>query len=137
MGKNKFSKIDRSYWRSKKLSNGQTAVMFFSRQCGAGEMYDVGFVVGKNRKQCMSWYKGGTSFLDGKMSGNNTNVIELYRFATSTLKDFEEFISSIKSNITIRIEGADDRRFNLYKRVLTKKEFGYDIGYDVLIKKLK
>lgn len=122
------------YWRSKKLSSGQTAVMFFSNY---GKRYEVGFAIGKNRKQCMSWYEGETEFLQGKISGKGTNAFEVYSFAKSTLKSFEKFIFDLKGETTIIVDWEEDRRGKIYIKALTRKDMRYVRIGSRLIKKIK
>lgn len=119
------------YWKAKKLSNGQTAMMLFTRYYNE---YEVGFVIGKNRKQCMSWYVGDTKYLNGAISGKDTNVIEVYSFAKSTLKSFEKFIFKLKGRTRIRITWEEKRRGEVYTKALTRKDMGYTPVYRGLVK---
>lgn len=110
------------YYSSKKLSNGQTIVMLFSAYAvnGSGTFYNVGLAIGKNRKQCLSWYEHKTKYLSGNETGKSTNVKEVLDFCLNILKEFEEYLVSQNKNSCIVIEGADRRRLEVYRKALKK-----------------
>ena len=110
------------YYSSKKLSTGQTIVMLFSVYDvnGSGTFYNVGLAIGKNRKQCLSWYDHKTKYLSGRETGKSTNVKEVLDFCLNILKEFEEYLVSQNKNSCIVIEGADRRRLEVYRKALKK-----------------
>ncbi len=110
------------YYSSKKLSNGQAIVMLFSAYAvnGSGTFYNVGLAIGKNRKQCLSWYDHKTKYLSGHETGKSTNVKEVLDFCLNILKEFEEYLVSQNKNSCIVIEGADRRRLEVYRKALKK-----------------
>lgn len=113
---------DGTYWASKKLKNGQTAMMLFSLDYGWDKKpyYNVGFVVANNRKQCMRWYNGEVNSIGYRETGKGTNPKELVQFGIETLKEFIEFMQSIKRHGEIWIEPADKKRMEAYKKILAK-----------------
>lgn len=134
-----FKKLNGTYYKSTRLSNGQSVVMFFSRREDEGkDVFDIGLVVGKNRKQCMSWFFGETTFLDGRVTGKQTNPKEIYNFAIDSLVRFQEYIVGIKGSAILVVGASDGRRFKIYKKILTKELFGFKEHHQTytLIKKL-
>lgn len=113
---------DGTYWASKKLKNGQTAMMLFSGDIGwDGKLYyNVGFVVANNRKQCMRWYNGEVNSIGHRETGKGTNPKELIEFGVETLHEFINFMESIKRKGQLYIEPADKRRMEAYKKILAK-----------------
>lgn len=133
---------DRYYYISKKLTTGQVITMYFAKYNGdlldSVENYHVGLVIAKSRKQCDSWYMLKSNYIGLDLKGNGSGF-ETYVFARDSLKCFEEYITKKMHprKIKIVITGADERRFQVYKNVLTNSRFNYvEDGWQELVKVL-
>lgn len=130
------------YYISSKLKSGQVITMFFSKYNGDLfdniESYYIGLVIGKSRKQCCSWYKSESNYIGLELKGNGSGF-ETYVFARNSLRYFEDYIAKkmYPRKIKMVITGADERRFQVYKNVLTSNRFNYvDDGWQALVKVL-
>jgi len=128
----KWDKNKHRYVLSKKLKNGQTAVLIFN-ECMRNVLfesylYTVGYGVGKSRKQVLDWYEGENFFLSDKVNGKESSIEGLFW----AKKEILNFVSHRK-HAFIEITGSDKRRYNAYKRALLGK--GFEQGYqDALIR---
>lgn len=119
------------YWNSVNIDNKSAMIAFYEyhpRQedidKGIVRVYHLGFGVGNNRKQVSEWMFNGKQYINNKITG--TDSIKFLIWAKNQILEFEEFIKG-KYNvgkIKIVIEGLDNKRFNVYKKGMTK--FGYE-----------
>lgn len=114
-----FNKIDGVYWKSFVITKKQSVVMFFEKMKDNTDnpYYNIGLAIGKNRKQCLSWYFDNGNYLDNKISGKS-NPFEVKKFAMDTLQEFEQFLFNRKEYVYIIVGAADERRQKLYNKVL-------------------
>ena len=113
------------YYSSKRLSNGQSVLILFDRvQTDDSIEYYVGLAIAKNRKQAFNWYFENSSYLQGKETGKCG--LEGLVFAKQQLELFEDFIKNNfhygRKNV-IMVGWEDNRRKNVYQKVLTKRGY--------------
>jgi len=119
------------YWNSTNIDNKSAMIAFYEYQPrqedvdkGIVRVYHLGFGVGNNRKQVSEWMFNGKQYIHRKITG--TSSIKFLIWAKNQILEFEDFIKK-KYNvgkIKIVIEGLDGKRFNAYKKGMSK--FGYD-----------
>ncbi|WP_323709451.1 hypothetical protein [Mammaliicoccus sciuri] len=133
---------DGYYYISNKLKTGQVITMYFSKENGdlfdSVESYYVGLVIGKSRKQCDSWFMSKSNYIGLELKGSGSGF-DTYAFARDSLRFFEEYISKklYPRKIKIVVTGADERRFQAYKNVLTSTRFNYvEDSWEALVKVL-
>lgn len=138
----KKNNVDGYYYISNKLKSGQVITMYFSKENGdlfdSVESYYVGLVIGKSRKQCDSWFMSKSNYIGLELKGNGSGF-DTYAFARNSLRFFEEYISKklYPRKIKIVVTGADERRFQAYKNVLTNTRFNYvEDSWQALVKVL-
>ena len=117
------------YWCSYTINNKSCLIVFYENKTynditnKRNVIYDVGFAVGKNRKQCFSFLLDESDFLENKISGNGN--LSYLIFAYKAIIAFEKFIvnESKGDNVVICVSGMDERRYKVYEYYL--KKIGY------------
>jgi hypothetical protein len=115
-----------TYYYSAQLGS-QSAILAFNILTSSEDHEDwsIGMAIARTRKQALHWYLGESKIIDNQETGKD--LFALYVWAKNILPQIEKDILSLSApekRISIIIQGADKRRFNVYKRVLTK--FGYE-----------
>lgn len=120
-------KYDDGYYNTKKLSNGQTAaIFFFKEKLKRCTEYSIAFAIANKKKHITQWVLGERDILSDKETGNCG--LEGLIWAKKQLVEFEKFIKENKNgNVVISIYWTDNRRRNVYEKVL--KKLGYQINY--------
>lgn len=129
----KYNKKEKFYWASMS-KNGKSAVMIFFDDGHLPFSYSdptevhvfyAGFGVGTSRKQVMDWLIGDSNFIDSKITGNGS-VSYLY-FARDALRAFTRYIRVHlpPDRYVIIVQGADKRRFRIYRKYLEKHGYVY------------
>lgn len=127
----KFSKVNKNYWVSKKLSNGQSIVLAFNydKEVTDETYYVLTMAIAKKRKLALEWclyneYETVGTYFDSQSStGIGVNVFEARNFLISAINEFKDLELKKHGRVNIHVEGRNDRLFNIYSRVLTKHGF--------------
>jgi hypothetical protein len=130
----KYNEDNKFYWYSANIDNKSCVIAFIEDkgEKDINKIYSVAFGIGSNRKQVLNWMFNENHFIDNKITGSGN--IKYLIFAKNMLIEFEKFIKSKKPSekIIIKVEGADKRRFNVYRKVLVK--YGYNESWSKLLK---
>lgn len=103
------------YYDSIRLSNGQCACIFFYKGKNEGnyEIYEVGFAIGRTRKQIFNTFIYESDFLKNKETGRCG--LEGLVWAKSKLLEFEGWIKNKTTHpVKIYVGWADERRKKAY-----------------------
>jgi len=116
------------YYNTHKMTNGQTASIFFLEDdLKRGLEYSVVFAISAKKKYIKEWLMGKRDILTNESTGKCG--VEGLLWAKRQLIEFEEFIKkrNYHNEITICIYWSDSRRRNVYTHTLGK--IGYGVNY--------
>lgn len=116
------------FYNTYKMTNGQTASIFFlEHDLKRGVEYSVVFVISTKKKHIKEWLMGERDILTNENTGKCG--IEGLLWAKKQLTAFEEFVQrrNFHNEITICIYWSDNRRRNVYAHTLGK--IGYEVNY--------
>lgn len=125
----RFDGFSYGYFKTCKLKNNQTATIFFIRkELKRGTEYHVVFAISNKKKYIKQWILGERDTLTNKETGKCG--LDGLIWAKEQIIEFEDYINieTYKpKDITICVTWTDNRRRNIYVRVLGK--LGYKINY--------
>lgn len=135
--------IIHGFYKSKKLSNGQTAMIVFEEQIRTTKKieYSIIFAISNKKKNIIKWLEGKDDCLSDKSTGKCG--IEGLIWAKQQIIDFEKFINErlkyYNQDIILYVWWTDNKRRNVYEKALGK--IGYKIAFrycsKCLIKKIR
>jgi hypothetical protein len=127
------------YYDNTKLSNGQTAAIFFFDNCDINHNeFSVSFIIANKKKDINGWLHGEKDLMNNQQTGKCG--LEGLIWAKKKLLEFEAFIneSVFYKNSIMVIYWTNNKRRDVYEKALSK--IGYYItyrnSYKCLVKKL-
>jgi len=117
------NKLNKTVRYNGQLSNGQYVYAEFTLGRFPNGMYhyDTSFIIADSPKTCRYWLNGNKNHADkhGKCLITGKSGLEGLIWMKGVMEDFIECF--LPKGVMLMVRGADDKRYNAYKRYMLKK----------------